>query len=253
MAIALRRFGGGMASWVTGCVIVAGVLLLWDAATCLWFFDGLFRLDIQAAQHPGFGSGVLRAVLGLFLGSPVWPIWAATIGASVAALAKLGRYRAAAVFGIGFGPALTTILEGGSPVSGKPLVLLVPVWLVVIAADTFLIWGLAWCIIALPKRAVMAKQETQKLRQLGGFPVIGRAAGFAAIFAGGKGFRDDFTIEGLQEGYERQARFNPSKAQRDFSRAIWQTVPELLRNSVETELLPQLLPKPWCRFLMPPR
>lgn len=234
MALALRRVGGGMAAWVTGCVIVAGALMLWDAATCLWFFNGLFRLDIQAAQHPGFGSGVLRSLLGLFLGSPAWPLWAVTVGASVAALAKLGRYRVAALFGIGFGPVLTTILEGGSPVSGKPLTLLVPVWLLVIVADIFLTWGVAWCIVEM----WTAWRETGKLRKLGGVPVIGWPEGVAAIFAGGNqvGGGGEWLLN-FQGMFKRQAEWNAAKAQENFRRAVWGQLPGMVKTRISVKLL----------------
>ncbi len=227
MTVVLRRFGGGMTAWVVWSFLVAGVLVLWDAATRLWFFDALSRLDIGAAQNPGFGSSLLRSVLGLFLGAPVWPIWAAPVGASVAVLAssKLGRYRVAALFGIGFGPALSTILESGSPVSGNPMALLVPVWLLVIAADMFLTWGLAWCILTLPKRAAMAKRRTGELRPLGGFPVIGWPEGIAALFAGGESSAEsegagEIVLMSKQRTHEHRGRLDRAKAQREFSCAV---------------------------------
>jgi hypothetical protein len=229
-------------------MIVAGVVVVWDLATNVWFFDALFRLDVQAARNPGFGSSVLRAVLGPFFGIPVWLIWAALIGANVAALSwsRVGRYRAAAVFGIGFGPGLSIVLEGHSPVSGGPPSLLVPLWLLIIGVDTCATWGIAWCIVALANRAKMARRETNELRQLGGFPAIGRVAGFAAVFAGGNTFGSDTLID-LRAMFERQAEWNAAKAQENFRREVWRHVPGLVRASIAAELLRHNWSRSWVR------
>lgn len=253
MTLTLRRIGGGMVESVAGCVMVGSAVVLWDVVTYS-LFNPLFSLHQGRWQQPNAFLWWLSGVLltGFW---PAWALWSAAIGANVAGLRwrKLGKYRSAAAFAIGFGPALGTILEGGSLVSGGPMILLVPLWLLIMGLDTCAAWGVAWCIVALTKRAKLAKKGMGELRPLLGFPVIGAAAGFAVIFAGGQEVLDNFKHElpELQGTYQHIARLDRARAQREFSRTIWQMVPKLLRHSIQMDVLPRLLPERWCWFLMP--